>query len=432
MNSFGNYPNSNPRTVHHIAWQDSIIQTIRGFESSFLPIGMRRSYGDSCLNNDSILLDMTGMNKLIAFDRQKGIMLCEGGITFHELLTVIVPAGYFLPVTPGTQYITVGGAIANDIHGKNHHKAGTFGNHVNRIGLIRSDQEEILICSEFENSELFHATIGGLGLTGIIAWAEFSLTKIPSSNIESKNEQYHGYDEYVEIAKREEAACDYTVSWFDCFSGDARELRGLYTSGNFVDGNEYTSPRSSIVIPFQAPEMLLNRYSISLFNELYFRKQIKKVKKSTSHYKPFFYPLDALGDWNKLYGKSGFLQYQCVIPYDSAHDIISEMLGLMNKKKMGSFLVVLKSFGDIQSKGLLSFPMPGITIALDFPMRGKETLNLLDQFDEILHEVGGRVYPAKDARMSPKHFKEWYPAFEEIEKLKDPMIESTFWKRMMN
>jgi FAD/FMN-containing dehydrogenase len=176
----------------------------------------------------------------------------------------------------------------------------------------------------------------------------------------------------------------------------------------------------------------LNRYSISLFNELYFRKQFKKIKQSTIHYTPFFYPLDALGDWNKLYGKSGFLQYQCVMPHESAREIISEMLGLMNKKKMGSFLVVLKSFGDIQSKGLLSFPMPGMTIAMDFPMRGRETLTLLDQFDEILQEVGGRVYPAKDARMSPKHFKEWYPAFEEIERLKDPMIESTFWKRMMS
>jgi hypothetical protein len=279
---------------------------------------------------------------------------------------------------------------------------------------------------------LFHATIGGLGLTGIIAWAEFSLTKIPSSMIESKTEQYHGYDEYIEIAKSEEADCDYTVSWFDCFSGDARELRGLYTSGNFVDGNELAAPRSSISIPFQTPEILLNRYSISLFNELYFRKQFKKIKQSTIHYSPFFYPLDALGDWNKLYGKSGFLQYQCVIPHESAREIISEMLGLMNKKKMGSFLVVLKSFGDIQSKGLLSFPMPGMTIAMDFPMRGKDTLTLLDQFDKILQEVGGRVYPAKDARMSPKLFKEWYPEFEKIEKLKDPMIESTFWTRMMS
>ena len=138
MNSFGLYPASKPRAVTHIAWQDCLIQTIRGFESPFLPIGMRRSYGDSCLNNDGILLDMTGMDKLIAFDRHTGTILCEAGITFHELLTIIVPEGYFLPVTPGTQYITVGGAIANDIHGKNHHKAGTFGNHVNRIGLIRS------------------------------------------------------------------------------------------------------------------------------------------------------------------------------------------------------------------------------------------------------------------------------------------------------
>ncbi|MFM8456183.1 MAG: FAD-binding protein, partial [Ignavibacteria bacterium] len=178
MNSFGYYPESHPQSCQYISWQDQLPHIIQSVDYPYLPIGMRRSYGDSCLNNDGALLIMTGLNKIMSFDRNQGILMCEAGITFQEILSIIVPKGFFLPVTPGTQYITVGGAIANDIHGKNHHKAGSFGNHVSRIGLIRSDHEELIICSEYEHPELFHATIGGLGLTGIIVWAEFSLTKI--------------------------------------------------------------------------------------------------------------------------------------------------------------------------------------------------------------------------------------------------------------
>lgn len=431
MNSFGNYPASTPKTVLHLSWQDQIMPAIRSLHIPFLPIGKRRSYGDSCLNNDGALLDMSSVNKIIGFDKERGILICEAGMTFQEILSIIIPAGFFLPVTPGTQFITVGGAIANDIHGKNHHKAGSFGNHVRTLGLIRSDRNEMLICSEQENQQLFHATIGGLGLTGIIAWAEFSLIKIPSCMIQSRTEQFHGFDEYLDISKRQEAECDYTVSWFDCFSGDSDGLRGLYTSGNFTESRLDESPHQSVSIPIHAPEFILNRFTISAFNELYFKKQMKKVHQSTMHYTPFFYPLDAIGDWNKLYGKSGFLQYQCVIPFEHAQDVISDMLGMMKKKRMGSFLVVLKSFGEIQSKGILSFPKPGLTIAMDFPMRGKETLALLNQFDEIVSMAEGRVYPAKDARMSSKHFREWYPGYEIVQRLKDPNIESTFWNRMM-
>lgn len=431
MNSFGNYPASTPKTVLHLSWQDQIMPAIRSLHIPFLPIGKRRSYGDSCLNNDGALLDMSSVNKIIGFDKERGILICEAGMTFQEILSIIIPAGFFLPVTPGTQFITVGGAIANDIHGKNHHKAGSFGNHVRTLGLIRSDRNEMLICSEQENQQLFHATIGGLGLTGIIAWAEFSLIKIPSCMIQSRTEQFHGFDEYLDISKRQEAECDYTVSWFDCFSGDSDGLRGLYTSGNFTESRLDESPYQSVSIPIHAPECILNRFTISAFNELYFKKQMKKVHQSTMHYTPFFYPLDAIGDWNKLYGKSGFLQYQCVIPFEHAQDVISDMLGMMKKKRMGSFLVVLKSFGEIQSKGILSFPKPGLTIAMDFPMRGKETLALLNQFDEIVSMAEGRVYPAKDARMSSKHFREWYPGYEIVQRLKDPNIESTFWNRMM-
>jgi len=431
MNSFGNYPESHPKSCHTISWQDQIMHLSQSIETTYLPIGMRRSYGDSCLNNDGAIVCMTGLNKLMSFDRERGVMICEAGATLQEILSVIVPEGFFLPVTPGTQYITIGGAIANDVHGKNHHRAGSFGNHVHSIGLMRSDHEGILICSEHEHSELFYATIGGLGLTGIIVWAEFSLITIPSPLIHATTEQFHGYAEFQELSKKNELENEYTVSWFDCFSGNAQSLRGLYTSGNFTQGQSDHKSNSLLTIPVKVPEFVLNRYSIALFNELYFRKQITKVQESVIHYSPFFYPLDAIGQWNNLYGKRGFLQYQCVIPHNDSLEILSEILIQMKKNNMGSFLVVLKSFGDIPSKGLLSFPMPGITIAMDFPMRGNETLRLLEQFDGMVYQAGGRVYPAKDARMSPKHFTQWYPAFERMNAIKDPKIESTFWKRMM-
>jgi len=431
MNSFGYYPESHPQSCQYISWQDQLPHIIQSVNYPYLPIGMRRSYGDSCLNNDGALLIMTGLNKIMSFDRNRGVLICEAGITFQEILSIIVPKGFFLPVTPGTQFITVGGAIANDIHGKNHHKAGSFGNHVRSFGLIRSDQDEILICSEYENHEMFHATIGGLGLTGIIAWAEISLITISSCMIQSRTEQFHGFEEYLAISERQETECDYSVSWFDCFSGDSQRLRGLYTSGNFTESDNEEAPDTTISIPIHAPEILLNRSTIAVFNEFYFRKQLKKVQQSIMHYTPFFYPLDAISDWNKLYGKRGFLQYQCVIPFEHARDVISEMLGLMKKKRMGSFLVVLKSFGEIQSKGILSFPMPGLTLAMDFPMRGMETLTLLNQFDDILSMAGGRVYPAKDARMSSEYFRKWYPGYELMQRIKDPKIESTFWNRMM-
>jgi FAD/FMN-containing dehydrogenase len=415
-----------------MAWQDELRSFTSKNSNAFLPIGMQRSYGDSCLNNDGILLEMTHMNKLIVFDIEQGIIRCEAGMTFHEILTIIVPKGFFLPVTPGTQFITVGGAIANDIHGKNHHKAGSFGNHVRKLGLIRSDQDDMLICSEEENQEMFHATIGGLGLTGIISWGEFTLIPIPAPMIASSTEQFHGFDEYVEISARQESIDDYTVSWFDCFAGGTQSMRGLFTSGNFTEGSIDRMPKEAITVPFHAPKFLLNSLTIALFNELYFHKQFKKLYHAKMHYAPFFYPLDSIGQWNKLYGKSGFLQYQCVIPFENAKEVISDMLQLMKKQQMGSFLVVLKTFGEIASKGILSFPMPGMTLAMDFPMRGAETLRLLDQFDEILIQAGGRVYPAKDARMKPEHFRIWYPAFERMNRIKDPMIQSTFWKRMMD
>lgn len=429
MNSFGNYPASNPSLIVQSSWQDEISTFLKNNKSTFLPIGMRRSYGDSCLHDAGTLLDITGIHKVISFDPEKGILCTEAGIILKDILSFIVPNGWFLPVTPGTQFITIGGAIANDIHGKNHHRVGSFGNHVKRIGLRRSDADEILICSENEYPDLFYATIGGLGLTGIIVWAEFKLVPIKSPMMKTISEQFNGYSEYLDITKREEA--EYTVAWFDSVSGGKKFMRGLYNSGDFIDHEEIELSNSVMSVPLYAPHYVLNKWTMKIFNSLYYRKNISSIKERIQHYTPFFYPLDSLQDWNKLYGTRGFLQYQCVVPHEQSLDAIQEIVRYMQSKKMGSFLVVLKSFGRIESKGLLSFPKPGMTLAMDFPMRGAETLKLLSSFDEIVHQAGGRVYPAKDARMSGEHFRAWYPGYERMLQLKDPAIESDFWKRVM-
>jgi len=430
MNSFGNYPHSQPKKVFRPAWQDELLPILQSSSEMILPIGMRKSYGDSCLNNGGTMMDLTHMRKIISFDPHRGIICVEAGITLKEILALIVPNGWFLPVSPGTQYITIGGAIANDIHGKNHHKAGSFGNHVLRIGLQRSDKDEIVLCSEHVSQDLFKATIGGLGLTGIIVWAEFTLTRIPSAMMKTKTERFMGYDEYHSISQKEETS-PYTVSWFDSVSTGKKFMRGLFSSGEFIEHPHEDISNTALHIPFYAPDILLNDLSIKAFNSLYYRKNLQAISENIHHYVPYFYPLDSVNDWNKLYGKRGFLQYQCVIPHNDARDCIQEIVHCMQQEQLGSFLVVLKSFGSIPSRGLLSFPMPGMTLAMDFPMRGEKTLRMLSQFDQFVDQAGGRVYPAKDARMSGEHFRSWYPDYEQMLKIKDPMIESSFWRRVM-
>lgn len=430
MQSFGHYPSSAPNQVIRPSWQDEIRPMLQSSSEMILPIGMRKSYGDSCLNNGGTMMDLTSLRKIISFDAQRGVLCVEAGITLKEILALIVPHGWFLPVSPGTQYITIGGAIANDIHGKNHHLAGSFGNHVLRIGLQRSDMDEVLMCSEHEHRDLFTATIGGLGLTGIIVWAEFKLTNIPSAMMKTRTERFIGYDEFSSISLKQESST-YSVSWFDSISGGKNFMRGLFNSGEFIDHPFEDIQNVSLNVPFFAPAVLLNEWSMKAFNTLYYRKNLHSISEQINHYIPFFYPLDSVNNWNKLYGKRGFLQYQCVIPHDNARDCIQDIVHCMQHEQLGSFLVVLKAFGSIPSRGLLSFPMPGMTLAMDFPMRGETTLRILSQFDKIVDQAGGRVYPAKDARMSGEHFRSWYPGYEQMLKIKDPMIESSFWRRVM-
>nr|WP_255490316.1 FAD-binding oxidoreductase [Bdellovibrio sp. KM01] len=402
-------------------------------DSTILPRGLGRSYGDSCLNNGGTLICSNYLNKFISFSSETGLIRCEAGVTFEDVIKLAVPKGWFLPVTPGTKFVTVGGAIANDVHGKNHHKSGNFGNHVTQFELLRSTGERLL-CSRNSNPELFKATIGGLGLTGFITWAEFQLIKIDSSWVDQEQIQYHNLNDFFAIAEESEENFDYTVSWVDCVSSS--DVRGIFIRGNFAnaqseDNFKLHKEKSLKNVPVFLPEQTLNRFSIRAFNELYFHKNISSHKAGLVHYEPFFYPLDSIHNWNRIYGKRGFLQYQFVVPYkNDAGAALNEIFQVLKKSQMGSFLAVLKTFGNLQPEGLMSFPKEGVTLALDFANYGDSLLKVLETCDSIVRSANGSVYPAKDARMSKQSFSTFYPQIESFEKHIDPKFSSSFWRRV--
>lgn len=431
--SWGRYPKieDGKQDIYHV-YPDSFsfpeFNEEKTDSPTFLAFAQGRSYGDVCLNEDGMLLDTQHLDHFIEYDKENGILRCEAGLTFENILQLIVPHNWFLPVTPGTKYISVGGAIANDVHGKNHHKAGTFGRYILKFELLRSNGER-LICSPTENSELFNATIGGLGLTGLINWVEFSLKKIPGSDIEQETIRFNNLTEFFKLSDESDQDWEYTVAWVDCMAAGEELGRGLFMRGNHCEANKkHKFKTSKLSVPFDAPGFLLNKYTVNAFNQLYFKRPIKQFSKVD--YDPFFYPLDAIANWNKLYGKRGFMQYQCVIPPEHREPAMQEMLSLIADSGQASFLSVLKQFGDIESPGLLSFPRPGTTLALDFPNRGQKTLDLLNKLDEITLKYDGSVYPAKDARMSSESFMKYYPRWKEFEKHIDPHFSSSFQRRI--
>lgn len=430
--SWGNYPNARHRDVRTLRWRiDSLPPTEDG--STLLPRGLGRSYGDSCLNEGGTLLDTTQLNHLIAFDRDTGVLRCEAGLSLSEILVASTGHGWFLPVSPGTKQVTVGGAVANDVHGKNHHRAGTFGRFVRRFELLRSNGER-LVCSPGENETLFRATIGGLGLTGLMTWVEFQMKRIPSEYLEVESVRFSNLDEFFDLAEDSDANFEYTVAWVDCMARDRSLGRGLFLRGNHVEApaNAPTARRGPgwLDVPFYAPGFLLNRLSIRAFNSLYYGRQRERISTRVSHFEPFFFPLDFVTNWNRLYGRRGFLQYQCLVPYGGDRDAVRALFQRISVSGEASFLAVLKIFGDLPSPGLLSFPRPGVTLALDFPNRGQRTLDLLEELDSIVRRFGGRVYPAKDARMSAHSFQLFYPEWLELAQYVDPAFSSSFWRRV--
>jgi FAD/FMN-containing dehydrogenase len=427
--SWGRYPKYDAKVIP-LNWRDDFPRVAAGLHNGALPVGMGRSYGDVCLLEGGNLLLTTGMNRLIDFDPVTGILTAEAGITLAQILDFAVPRGFFLPVSPGTKYVTLGGAIANDIHGKNHEMAGSFGCHVPSFELVRSDGTRRL-CSPTENPDWFAATIGGMGLTGVITWAQLRLKPIVSRMIDYEGIQFHGIDEFLDL-KQQYQHIEYTVSWVDCVSTGKNFARGVFMVGEHSKepGPLTQSPEPKLALPLDLPGFLLNSSTVSLFNTAFFHKQMKPHVKTLQDYEPFFYPLDKVLHWNRGYGKNGLVQFQYAIPWEHAKEGTIAILHEIAKSGLASFLAVLKAFGEIQSAGMMSFPVPGIMFALDFPIKDGITFPLMQRLGDMTKEFGGRLYSAKDAAMTPEQFQTFYPQWREFARFRDPLLTSSFWERV--
>lgn len=431
--SWGRYPYI-PQSTHTCNWRSEVpglMNTVATEYHTTLPFGNGRSYGDSCLATSAQVIQLRALDRFIEVDWEHGIVIAEAGVTLAEILALSIPKGWFLSVTPGTQFVTLGGAIANDVHGKNHHLRGTFGNHVHSFGLLRHGQE-ILSCSPAENPELFAATIGGLGLTGVITWAKIQLMPISSSQIDSTVVRFDNLAEFFSLSAELDHLHEYSVAWIDCLAKGSKTGRGVFSVGDHAPyGSLSVEKRKKLHVPFTPPISLINNLSLHAFNEAYWHVHPATSSRRRGSYEPFFYPLDGILEWNRIYGRKGFQQYQCVIPDAVAKVAMKELLAVIAASGQGSFLAVLKRCGDVVSPGLLSFPLPGTSLALDFPQKADLT-GLFQRMDAIVHQAGGRLYPAKDAHMNGNDFRQAYPAWEQLEALRDPSLLSRFWKRVIS
>jgi FAD/FMN-containing dehydrogenase len=426
---WGRYPTASQRLFP----LDNRHTSLPPIEGSLLPRGNGRSYGDSCLNDQGTLLMTRGLDRYIQFDPATGLLECEAGVLLSDILDLVVPQGWFLTVTPGTKYVTVGGAIANDVHGKNHHRVGSFGHHVEGFELLRSDGSRRW-CSPTEHVDWFSASIGGLGLTGLITRARIRLRRIASPWVTGEVIRFHNLSEFFELSARSEADYEYTVAWIDCVARGKALGRGLFSRANHapaVPEQRPAAPTRRLQVPFTPPISLINPLSLRAFNIAYFHKQRNDHAYALTHFDPFFYPLDGIGQWNRIYGPRGFLQYQCVVPPETAASTVTQLVEQIAASGTGSFLAVLKQFGSLPSLGMLSFPRPGTTLALDFPNTGSSTFALLDGLDEVVARAGGAVYPAKDARMKGEHFRQYFDRWEAFLPFIDPNFSSSFWRRVM-
>jgi FAD/FMN-containing dehydrogenase len=393
-----------------------------------LAYGMGRSYGDACLNPGGTLWETRPLDHFIAFDHSTGELACEAGVLLGDVQRSFATQGWMLPVSPGTQFVTVGGAIANDVHGKNHHARGSFGDHVKRLTLVRTDGTTIE-CGPGLQPDWFAATVGGLGLTGVMTQATLQLQAVPGPWLETETIPFESLDEFFIWADASEREWEYTVSWIDCL---APEGRGLFMRGRHVNATGREEPaRKQLAVPFEPPVSLVNRMSLRAFNAAYYQLKKGKRELTLEHFSKFLYPLDDVADWNRMYGPQGFYQYQSVVPHAHRADATRAMLEAISHSGDGSFLAVLKTFGDRKPPGMLSFPMHGVTLALDFANAGDRTLRLFERLDAIVRGAGGRIYPAKDARMPRDLFDSGYPRVTDFLPFRDPGISSAMSRRLM-
>lgn len=409
LSGWGQYPRVNS-TLYFPHYQQALIELLeKHAQTTLIARGLGRSYGDSALAEE--VISTTRLDYLRHFDEKTGVLRCDAGVSLATIIQLFVKRGWFLAVTPGTKHVSVGGAIASNVHGKNHHQVGSFKDHLLSFKLA-SISEGVLECNRAANAELFHATCGGMGLTGIILEATIQLKPIRSAYINQTTIKTFHLSETLAVLDAYNQAT-YSVAWIDCLASQHRLGRGLVMLGEHAeDGAFDLINKTPLTVPCSMPAWLLNQYSIQAFNALYYQRQRKKISHARVHLETFFYPLDNLNAWYKLYGRNGFIQYQFVIPKEAGLAGMQTILSKIASTKRGSFLAVLKAFGHADD-AFLSFPMAGYTLALDFKIESG-VFELLAELDELVLAHGGRLYLAKDARMSQTTFKQSYPQWEDF------------------
>jgi decaprenylphospho-beta-D-ribofuranose 2-oxidase len=424
LSGWGNYPVesclvSRPETA--AAMREVVLH---GGEQSYISRGLGRSYGDSALNRDQGVLLQTSQDRLLTFDSEHGRLACEAGVSLAEMIDVFLPRGWALPTTPGTKFVTVGGAIAADVHGKNHHRDGSLGNFVVDLQLLTA-AGQILHCSRDENTDVFWATVGGMGLTGCILSATLRLVPVETAYVEVDYQRTANLGDTLERLTATNRDFHFSVAWIDCLARGKSLGRSVLMLAN-------DAPRSALPthlqadplrlprrrrrsVPFHLPSCVLNSWSVGLFNEVYYRSH--PDRRRLVDVDTFFYPLDTVLNWNRIYGRRGFVQYQVLFPPQTSHDAVARLLERVAARRQASFLAVLKSMGPA-GPGWLSFPFEGHTLALDLPYRGEQTDRILAELDALVLEHGGRLYLAKDATMSAETFQAMYPGLARFRQLK--------------
>ncbi|HEV7860904.1 MAG TPA: FAD-binding oxidoreductase [Pyrinomonadaceae bacterium] len=427
MSGWGRYP----RALSAVVCPSSLSEVEPPATGHMIAHGQGRSYGDAALVQNGVLMLTERLDRVICFDEETGLLRAEAGMTLDQILEAFVSRGWFPPVTPGTKFVSLGGCVAADVHGKNHHRDGTFGSYVRELEVVLADGSR-RVCSPLEDAELFWATVGGMGLTGIITVVALQLIPVESAHVSVQHHRAKDLDASLKLL--EDSATDdrYTVAWIDCLAGGRALGRSVLMRGHHATRAELpaqvTEPlrlktQGQRNLPFDFPDWVLNPLTMSAFNNLYYWRQGARKRPFITSCETFFYPLDIIGNWNRMYGKRGFVQYQCVFPTQTARRGLQTLLEKLSASRRASFLAVLKRFGP-ESQGLLSFPLEGYTLSLDLPLGDAALFPFLDQLDAIVLEHGGRVYLAKDARLKTETFQAMYPrlpAWKRIKARVDPL-----------
>ncbi len=393
-------------------------------QPSLISYGLGRSYGDAPLNAQGGVICGARLNRFLAFDAQSGVLECEAGVSLAEILRYFLPRGFFLPVTPGTKFVTVGGAIAADVHGKNHHQDGTFGNFVLDFKLL-TPKGDTLSCSANDNSGVFWATLGGMGLTGVILSARIKLRPVTSAWMQVDYQQAASLEDALGSMTESDIHYQYSVAWIDCLATGSHMGRAVLMRGNHAPARDLPASirdplaeprRRRWTLPFDFPSLALNSLTVHAFNSVYYNVHRNAVRQLVE-LETFFYPLDAIHHWNRLYGRRGFVQYQSALPLAGGLAGLKKVLTRLSQSRRASFLAVLKRFGK-SNPGPLSFPIEGYTLALDLPV-ANGLVPLLRELDGLVLDYGGRIYLAKDALMTAPAFAAMYPKLEQFREIKN-------------